>query len=72
MRKIGPSAGLKEPTEASCIRKAMPGKAQTLGLPGKKKGTEKVQSPSEWWSWRDLNPRPQALFGQIYMFSGLI
>lgn len=24
-----------------------------------------------WWSWRDLNPRPQALFGQIYMFSGL-
>ena len=50
----------------------MPGKAQPLGLPGKKKGTEKVQSPSEWWSWRDLNPRPQALFGQIYMFSGLI
>jgi hypothetical protein len=26
----------------------------------------------EWWSWGDLNPRPQALFGQIYMFSGLI
>ena len=25
-----------------------------------------------WWSWGDLNPRPQALFGQIYMFSGLI
>ena len=26
----------------------------------------------KWWSWGDLNPRPQALFGQIYMFSGLI
>ena len=26
----------------------------------------------EWWSWRELNPRPQAFFGQIYMFSGLI
>ena len=25
-----------------------------------------------WWSWGDLNPRPQALFRQIYMFSGLI
>jgi hypothetical protein len=26
----------------------------------------------EWWSWGDLNPRPQAFFEQIYMFSGLI
>ena len=25
-----------------------------------------------WWSWGDLNPRPQVFFGQIYMFSGLI
>ena len=25
-----------------------------------------------WWSWGDLNPRPQAIFEQIYMFSGLI
>jgi len=24
-----------------------------------------------WWSWGDLNPRPQAFFAQIYMFSGL-
>ena len=24
-----------------------------------------------WWSWGDLNPRPQAIFAQIYMFSGL-
>lgn len=27
---------------------------------------------NKWWSWGDLNPRPQALFEQIYMFSGLI
>lgn len=26
---------------------------------------------SEWWSWGDLNPRPQAFFAQIYMFSDL-
>ena len=25
-----------------------------------------------WWSWRELNPRPQAFIGQIYMFSGLV
>ena len=24
-----------------------------------------------WWSWRELNPRPQAFIEQIYMFSGL-
>jgi len=27
---------------------------------------------SKWWSWRELNPRPQAFVGQIYMFSALI
>jgi hypothetical protein len=25
-----------------------------------------------WWSWRELNPRPQAFAEQFYMFSGLI
>ena len=25
-----------------------------------------------WWSWRELNPRPQAFVRQIYMFSTLI
>ena len=24
-----------------------------------------------WWSWRDLNPRPQIFHAQFYMFSGL-
>lgn len=26
----------------------------------------------EWWSWGDLNPRPQAFIAQFYMFSDLI
>jgi hypothetical protein len=26
----------------------------------------------EWWSWGDLNPRPQAFFEQFYMCSRLI
>lgn len=25
-----------------------------------------------WWSWGDLNPRPQAFFEQFYMCSRLI
>lgn len=38
----------------------------------KKIPTDKSWDFHIWWSWGDLNPRPQALFGQIYMFSGLI
>ena len=38
----------------------------------KKKTTLRTGWSCVWWSWGDLNPRPQALFGQIYMFSGLI
>ena len=39
--------------------------------------TKKIPNSDElgivyWWSWRDLNPRPSAIFEQIYMFSGLI
>jgi hypothetical protein len=25
----------------------------------------------KWWSWRELNPRPQAFSEQFYMFSDL-
>ena len=32
----------------------------------------KMNGPDEWWSWRELNPRPQALFVQFYMCSRLI
>jgi len=39
---------------------------------GKKKPTPKGWFFLYWWSWRDLNPRPQAFFEQIYMFSVLI
>ena len=39
---------------------------------GEKKPTGNPVGFSIWWSWGDLNPRPQAFFGQIYMFSGLI
>ena len=38
----------------------------------KRKGPGDFPSPCVWWSWRELNPRPQAFVRQIYMFSGLI
>ena len=52
--------------------------ARTLGSPRRHAGTGKKIPTRDrlvleiWWSWGDLNPRPQAFFGQIYMFSGLI
>jgi len=44
----------------------------TLAFRTKKIPTDKGWDSGKWWSWGDLNPRPQAFFGQIYMFSGLI
>jgi hypothetical protein len=37
-----------------------------------KKGPGEFPSPCDWWSWRDLNPRPQAFSEQFYMCSRLI
>jgi len=42
------------------------------------KGKLKRENPTvtgrvwNWWSWGDLNPRPQAFFAQFYMCSRLI
>ena len=43
-------------------------------LDSKKKGQIRNEfDPSGmWWSWRELNPRPQAIFVQFYMCSRLI
>ena len=45
-----------------------------IGYSGNKKGVRTTYANAlrtEWWSWRELNPRPQAFIGQIYMFSDL-
>ena len=49
-----------------------PETAPTLALRAGKSPTENGWALGVWWSWGDLNPRPQAFFEQIYMFSGLI
>jgi len=45
---------------------------QAWGPTGLFKCKKRIFAEGLWWSWRDLNPRPQAIFEQIYMFSGLI
>jgi len=44
-------------------RECLPGRHARIG-PG--------QPQAMWWSWGDLNPRPQAFIAQFYMFSDLI
>jgi hypothetical protein len=52
--------------------------ARTLGNPRSHAGALKKRPTGEpvglvyWWSWRELNPRPQAFFAQFYMCSRLI
>ena len=54
------------------LKRKPPETAPTLGERAKKSQPDKGWDFTLWWSWRELNPRPQAFFGQIYMFSGLI
>ena len=54
------------------VRRSVARTRASTGDSGRKKPTENGWFLEKWWSWRELNPRPQAFFGQIYMFSGLI
>lgn len=49
---------------------------QTTLLDSQRKSRQQPKSLAAsigiWWSWGDLNPRPQAFFEQFYMFSDLI
>ena len=42
------------------------------GVFRQEKGPGDCPSAGVYWSWRDLNPRPQIFHAQFYMFSGLI
>ena len=46
--------------------------AQTHGSRQKKAKRLSLAFSGVWWSWRELNPRPQAIFVQFYMCSRLI
>ena len=49
-----------------------PKTAPTLGERAKKIPTDEGWDFGYWWSWAELNRRPQALFSQIYMLRVLI
>jgi hypothetical protein len=48
------------------------GTAPTLAFRAKKIPTDKSWDFKLWWSWGELNPRPQAFVGQVYTLSWLI
>jgi hypothetical protein len=48
------------------------GNRANIGGTGKKNPTDKGWDFKLWWTWRDLNPRPQTFFEQFYMCSRLI
>ena len=54
------------------LKRTRPETTPTQGERAKKIPTDKSRDFYEWWSWGDLNPRPQTFLAQIYMFSGLI
>lgn len=49
-----------------------PETAPTLAFRAEKNPTDKGWVFGKWWSWRELNPRPQAFFIRFYMLSLLI
>jgi hypothetical protein len=54
------------------LKRPWPETAPTLAFRAKKIPTDKGWDFSDWWSWGDLNPRPQTFFEQFYMCSRLI
>lgn len=53
------------------VKRQAPGTAPTLAFRPEKNPTDKGWVFGKWWSWGDLNPRPQAFFAQFYMCSRL-
>ena len=66
--------GGAESADFAGVALARPGPktAPTLGERAKKIPTDEGWDFGYWWSWRELNPRPQAFFIRFYMLSLLI
>ena len=76
-RSAGFQENGKKPRNRGVWREAQSGRKsenprQAWGPTGLFRSKERLFAEGLWWSWGDLNPRPQAIFEQIYMFSGLI
>ncbi len=54
------------------LKRLRPETAPTLAFQAKKIPTDKGWDFGKWWSWRESNPRPQAIIRQFYMLSWLI
>ena len=67
----GVGGGKKDDFAGVALARPGPKTAPTLGERAKKIPTDEGWDFRYWWSWRDLNPRPQIFHAQFYMFSGL-
>ena len=67
----GVSGGENAAFAGAALARPAPGTAPTLALRAEKNPTDKGWVFRYWWSWGDLNPRPQIFPAQIYMFSVL-
>lgn len=67
----GVSGGENADFAGVALARPGPETAPTLGERAKKIPTDKGWDFGYWWSWGDLNPRPQIFLAQIYMFSVL-
>ena len=65
----GPETGA---VRGTALKRLPPETAPTLALRAEKNPTDKGWVFKYWWSWRELNPRPQAFFIRFYMLSLLI
>ena len=67
----GVSGGENADFAGVALARPGPETAPTLGERAKKIPTDEGWDFGYWWSWGDLNPRPQIFLAQIYMFSVL-
>jgi len=69
---LSQKSGVLAPSGTLVPAASWPATPRGLGISGKRKGPETFRAFYVWWSWRDLNPRPQTFFEQFYMCSRLI
>ena len=69
--KCGESDAGNEVRDEVALKSAWRKTAPTPAFQAAKSPTENGWALGKWWSWRELNPRPQAFFAQFYMCSRL-
>ena len=62
-------SGRKRRSDGARVRKAPPGNRANTGVAGRKKANRDRLALGYWWSRGESNPRPEALYSQVYILS---